>query len=195
MGARFSVGLMKVSSGYQAVPAISSESLTRAGLQLMAVPAPVGTSAPKLPDKGWAKTLGLKADQKIDDATIKKVLDYLEKEVRKQGDPTPGIFNPIYEQTIRDWRAATQKDLTEQWSGKLLGALPASPLSWGPNVAQGDIFKPGTVLGDSPVGGVIRDIKGTFAWVTNPDHIMGILAIVIGSGLILLSYPRILGDG
>lgn len=168
----------------------------RSGLQMMrTAPAPVGNAAPKVPDKGWAKALGLKAGQKIDDATITKILDYLEREVRKQGDPTPGIFNPIYEQTIRDWRAGTEKDLRAKWSGKLLGSLPASPLSWGPNVAQGDLLKKGTLLGDSPIGESLRGIQGIVGLVTDSSFLLGVLAVFGGIFLIMIAYPKVLGDG
>lgn len=180
---------------YQAWPNIGPDSLRRSGLMLMAAtPPPVGGSAPKVPDKGWAKTLGLSSGKKIDDPTIKTILDYLEKEVRKQGDPTPGVFNPIYEQAVRDWRAATQKDLTERWKGKTLGTLPANPLEWGPNVKQGDIFKEGTLIGDSPVGQSLRSIQDITQLLTDTGFIVGILGVVGGLALIMIAYPHVLGD-
>jgi hypothetical protein len=113
--------------------------------------------------------LGVAGTTPIDQALITRILDYLEPVIRKQLDPTPGIFNPIYEQKLRDWRAGTQKDLTERWMGKAIGTLPPNPLDWGPNVRQTELSDVTNAVGNA----VNQALAGA--------------ADVVGKGLILVA--------
>lgn len=129
-------------------------------------------------DLGWGATLGVPDSTPIDDALITRLLDYLEARLRKptdQGgiDPSPGMFNPIFEQKLRDWRAGTEKDLRERWLGRPIGSLPPNPLDWGPNVRQ-----PGSVA-DLITGGLVGEaLAGA--------------ADIVGKGLILLAIGGVM---
>lgn len=126
-------------------------------------------------DRGWARALGVPESTPIDQALITRILDYLEARVRAEWDPTPGIFNPPYEQRIRDWRAATENAL-RKYMGAPVGQLPPNPLEWDPSVRQPELGDIGSVVGaavDQALAGA-ADIVGK-----------GLILVVVG-GLVLM---------
>lgn len=128
-------------------------------------------------DRGWAATLGVASSTLIDQGLITRILNYLEERIRREWpDPiAPGAFNPIYEQKIRDWRAATDNAL-HKYLGVPIGSLPPSPLDWDPSVRQ-----PEGAL-DLVTGGAIGEaLAGA--------------ADIVGKGLILLAIGGVMFMG
>ena len=106
------------------------------------------------PPGGWARVLGVDPSTPLDQALITRILDYAERELRKDPRMLPGIYNPLVEQAIRDWRASTENAL-RKLIGVAVGSISGNLAEYAP---QGDPFGSGTWLGG--IGADIGDAVG-----------------------------------
>lgn len=132
-------------------------------------------------DRGWARELGVPPSTPLDQALVTRILDYLEARVRAQSplpfDPT-GISRLVYEQKIRDWRAATENAL-RGWIGQPVGSLPPNPQDFGAGIRQPD--DPGSFLFGTGGGSLVGDVLGGVADIVGK----GLLLVAIGAVILM----------
>lgn len=119
------------------------------------------------PSGGWAKALGVDPNTPLDQALITRILDIAEAAIRKDPGMSPGIWNPLVEQAIRDWRASTENAL-RKLIGTAVGSIPNDLATIAP---QGNPFGSGTLFGD--IGASIGDA------VSHGALLGGIIVLII----------------
>lgn len=123
------------------------------------------------PSGGWATALGIAPSTPVDQAIITRILDYAERELRKRPEMMPGVWNPVIEQAIRDWRASTENAL-RKYLGAAVGSIPNDLATLAP---QGDPFGQGTLL-----GGLATDVLGGVGELVGRGALLlAILALVV----------------
>lgn len=134
---------------------------------------------------GWAQALNVDPNTPLDQALITRILDFAEAAIRKprdQGgtDPTPGVWNPLFEQAVRDWRASTENAL-RKLIGQAIGTIPNNLAELAP---QGNPLGQGTLLGDATAG-----IAAGIGDAVSHGAVLGGIVVLIILGLRQLVAP------
>lgn len=130
------------------------------------------------PAGGWSTALGVDPATPLDQALITRILNIAEAAIRRDPSMSPGIYNPIVEQTIRDWRASTENAL-RKLIGSAVGSVPNDLSTIAP---QGNPLGAGTWAGDV-VSGVAAGIGDA---VSHGALLAAILvAILLGAWMVL----------
>jgi hypothetical protein len=215
------VRTMTPDATYQAIPSISTASLTRSRLQLMAVPDAVGDKAPtpktkvdasycsRIPytDKDGAVRINA-----LDRDCISLILGVNDKNYKLTDEDAIKIGRWLENSQASDYwkrRKATVQSslfggtqiygpLREGWDahvkGKTLGAIAAVFKS-----AKGDNPRLDyqTEVANAPgIGSVLapfQDIQKLLQLITDGSFLVGMVAVFAGVGLVFIAYPKVLG--